>query len=90
MENLEHGLSSRMYVQMIAIETKQNELDAKFTSMLDNQQAHVQALVDMKIVFFELLGSQKDRTNLVLFLEANLALTNNNSHLLCFLKRPIT
>ncbi len=79
-----------MYVQMIAIETKQNELDAKFTSMLDNQQAHVQALVDMKIVFFELLGSQKDRTNLVLFLEANLALTNNNSHLLCFLKRPIT
>jgi hypothetical protein len=27
-------------------------LDAKFTSMLDNQQAHIQALVDMKIVFF--------------------------------------
>ncbi len=52
MENLEHGLSGRMYVRMIAIETKQNELDAKFTSMLDNQQAHIQALVDMKIVFF--------------------------------------
>jgi hypothetical protein len=51
-ENLEHGLSGRMYVRMIAIETKQNELDAKFTSMLDNQQAHIQALVDMKIVFF--------------------------------------
>jgi hypothetical protein len=75
---------------MIAIETKQNELDVKFTSMLDNQQAHIQALIDMKIIFFELLGSQKDRTNLVLFPKANLALTNNNNHMLCFLKRPLT
>jgi len=39
--------------------------------MLDNQQAQTQALVDMKIFFFELLGSQKDLTNLVLFPEAN-------------------
>jgi hypothetical protein len=39
MENLEQGLLGRMYVQVTTIETKQNELDAKFTSMLDNQQA---------------------------------------------------
>jgi hypothetical protein len=36
-ENLEHGLLGRMYAQMTAIEIKQNGLDAKFTSMLDNQ-----------------------------------------------------
>jgi hypothetical protein len=56
---------------MTSIETKQNELDAKFTSMLDNQQAQTQAFFDMKTIFSKLLGSQKDRTNLVLFLEAN-------------------
>ncbi len=56
---------------MTTIETKQNELGAKFTSMLDNQHTHTQALVDMKMVFFEFLGTQKDYTKLVLFLESN-------------------
>jgi hypothetical protein len=62
-----------MFVQMTIIETKQNELDAKFTSMLDNQQAQIQTLIDMKIVFSEFLGTQKDHIKLVLFLEPKLA-----------------
>ncbi len=32
-------------MQMIAIKTKQNELDAKFASMLDSQHGHTQALI---------------------------------------------
>jgi hypothetical protein len=58
---------------MTTIETKQNELDAKFTSMLDHQQVHTQTLVDMKMVFFEFLGTQKDHTKLVSFPEPKLA-----------------
>jgi hypothetical protein len=41
--------------------------------MLNNQQAKIQALVDMKMVFFEFLGTQKDHPKLVLFLEPKLA-----------------
>ncbi len=40
MDCLQQTLFVRMSTQMIAIETKQNELDAKFASMLDSQHAH--------------------------------------------------
>ncbi len=73
MENIEYGLSGRMFVRMITIETKQSELDAKFTSMLDNQQVHTQILIDMKMVIFEFLGTQKDHIKLVLFPKPKLA-----------------
>ncbi len=46
-----------MLIRMIAIKIKQNELDAKFASMLDSQHAHTQALVDIKSFFFEFLGA---------------------------------
>lgn len=46
-----------MSIRMIAIKTKQNELDAKFASMLDSQHVHTHALVDIKSMFFEFLGA---------------------------------
>ncbi len=49
-----------MSTQMTTIETKQNELNAKFAFMLDSQHVHTQALVDIKSMFFEFLGAQKD------------------------------
>jgi hypothetical protein len=36
---------------MTTFEIKQKELDAKFATMLDNQHAHTQALVDIKTMF---------------------------------------
>jgi hypothetical protein len=54
---LQQTLSARMLIRMIAIKIKQNELDAKFASMLDSQHAHTQALVDIKSFFFEFLGA---------------------------------
>jgi hypothetical protein len=41
---------------MIAIETKQNELDAKFASMLDSQHAHTGGFTNIKSMFSEFLG----------------------------------
>lgn len=40
-----------MFAWMTTIETKQNELDAKFISMLDIQHTQIQALVDTKRCF---------------------------------------
>lgn len=60
-----------MFAWMTTIETKQNELDAKFISMLDIQHTQIQTLVDMKMVFLEFLGTQVDLTKPVLFLKPN-------------------
>ncbi len=48
---------------MTTIETKQNELDAKFASMLDSQYGHIHAFNEIKSMFFEFLGRQKELTN---------------------------
>jgi hypothetical protein len=44
---------------MTTLEIKQKELDAKFATMLDSQHAHTHALVDIKTMFAQFLGSQK-------------------------------
>jgi hypothetical protein len=44
---------------MTTFEIKQNESDAKFVTMLDSQNVHTHALVDIKTVFAQFLGSQK-------------------------------
>jgi hypothetical protein len=41
---------------MTTIKTKQNELDAKFASMLDSQHGDTQALNEIKSIFSKLLG----------------------------------
>jgi hypothetical protein len=48
---------------MTTIETKQNELDAKFASMLDSQYHHIHTLNEIKSMFFEFLRRQKKLTN---------------------------
>ncbi len=48
-------------MQMRAIKTKQNELDAKFASMLGSQHGHTQALNEIKSLFSKFLGLGKKK-----------------------------
>jgi hypothetical protein len=50
---------------MIAIEIKQNDMDGKFVTMLENQHVHTQVLIDNKSMFSEFIRGQKHTTKIV-------------------------
>jgi cephalosporin hydroxylase len=54
-----------MSAQMTTMKTKQNELDAKITSILDSQHGHSQTINDIKLIFSKFLSRQKETCNLV-------------------------
>jgi len=43
-------------MRMTTIKMKQNELDAKFASMLDSQHGHTRVLNEIKSMFSKFLG----------------------------------
>jgi hypothetical protein len=64
---------------MTTIETKQNEMDAKFASMLDINM-FIFRHFDIKLLFFEFVGGRRTRKKLFRWNQI-LPLNNNYNHL---------
>jgi hypothetical protein len=72
---------------MTAIKTKQNELDAKFASMLDSQHGHTQALNEIKSIFSKLLGLGRKNLLTQFKWNQNLPLDNSYNCLIVFQRK---